>query len=99
MIIKIVRVVVVWLMTMTIKVLDDDGQSGDLKDKSEYEDEIKLKIISCLLIKYTPEKLNCTFLSEKLAKLFLLREFKPPPDQKVIKPLQWNPVNTTTNGP
>ena len=87
MIIKIVRVVVVWLMTMTIKVVDDDGQSGDLKDKSEYEDEIKLKIISCLLIKYTPEKLNCTFLSEKLAKLFLLREFKPPPDQKVIKPL------------
>ena len=70
MIIKIVRVVVVWLMTMTVKVVDDDGQCGDLKDKSEYEDEIKLKIISCLLIRYTPEKLTCTFLSEKLAKLF-----------------------------
>ena len=90
MIIKIVRVVVVWLMTMTIKVVDDDGQSGDLKDKSQYEDEIKLKVISCLLIKYTPEKLNCTFLSEKLAKLFLLREFKPPPDHKVIKPLPFD---------
>ena len=35
-----------------------------LEDKSEYEDEIKLKVISRLLIKYTPEKLNCTFLSE-----------------------------------
>ena len=44
MIIKIVRVVVVWLMTMTIKVVNDDGQSGDLKDKSEYEDEINLRL-------------------------------------------------------
>ena len=41
---KIVRVVVVWLMTMTTKVVDDDGQSGDLKDKSEYEDEINLRL-------------------------------------------------------
>ena len=61
-----------------------------LKDTSEYEDEIKLKVISRLLIKYTPEKLNCTFLSEKLAKLFLLREFKPPPDHKMIKPLPFD---------
>ena len=44
MIMKIVRVVVVWLMTMTIKVVNDDGQSGDLKDKSEYEDEINLRL-------------------------------------------------------
>ena len=35
-----------------------------LEDKSEYEDEIKLKVISRLFIKYTPEKPNCTFLSE-----------------------------------
>ena len=35
-----------------------------LEDTSEYEDEIKLKVISRLLVKYTPEKLNCTFLSE-----------------------------------
>ena len=39
-----VGVVVVWLMTMTIKVVDDDGHSGDLKDKSEYEDEINLRL-------------------------------------------------------
>ena len=48
MIMKIVRVVVVWLMTMTTKVVDDDGQSGDLKDKTKTRLNLRLFRVSSL---------------------------------------------------
>lgn len=60
MIMKIVRVVVVWLMMMTIKVVNDDGHSIDLypQGQERIRGRDKLKVISRLVIKYTPEKLN-----------------------------------------
>ena len=78
---------------MTMNMVDSDGHSIDLY--SHGQERIRgrdygYEVISRLIIKYTPEKLNCTFLSEKLAGFCSLREFMPPPDHNMIKPLPFD---------
>ena len=57
------------------------------EDENEYEYEIKLKVFAHVLKKrHTPlESFIFLFFTKKLVLLFILKEVKPSPDNKMIK--------------
>ena len=57
----------------------------------EDEDEIYLNFfLNVFSYDINPGKLHCTFFPlKKLARLFLLKEVKPSPDRKMMKPLSF----------
>ena len=62
------------------------------EDENEYEYEIKLKVFAHVLKKrHTPlESFIFLFFTKKLVLLFILKEVKPSPDNKMIKLLTFD---------